>query len=176
MTTRTVLLALLLAAPPAAAADPPQGVEFFEAKVRPLLVKHCYTCHSAEAKTLRGELRLDTREGVRKGGTSGPAVVPGDPAKSLLLKAVRSTEEGERMPPKEPLTAAEIADLDAWVKMGAPDPRTGAAAAKALDLAKAREFWSFRPVQDPAVPAVRTRPGRSPRSTGSSWPGWRRRG
>src|SRR5688572_20040312 len=127
---------------PASASEPaPEGVAFFEKRVRPLLVKHCYSCHSAEAKKLKGELRLDTRDGVLKGGASGPAVVPGDPGKSLLVKLVRHADESERMPPKEKLSAAEIADLEAWVKMGAPDPRTGAATAKALDLAKAKEFW-----------------------------------
>ena len=68
----------------------PEGVEFFEKKVRPVLVKHCYSCHSAEAKKLKGELRLDTRAGVLAGGSSGPAVVPGEPEKSLLIKAVRT--------------------------------------------------------------------------------------
>jgi hypothetical protein len=148
------ILAVLALGGPAGASDA-DGIAFFEKRVRPLLVKHCYSCHSAEAKKLKGELLLDTRAGVLKGGTSGPAVVPGDPGKSLLVKLVRHADESERMPPKEKLSAAEIADLETWVKMGAPDPRTGAAAAKALDLAKAKEFWSFRPVADPPAPAVK---------------------
>src|SRR5687768_1506479 len=112
-------LAVLWAATAARADDTPSpgGVEFFEKKVRPVLVKHCYSCHSVDAKKLRGELRLDTRDGVRKGGASGPAVVPGDPAKSLMIQAVKHADESQRMPPKEPLAKAEIADLEAWVKM-----------------------------------------------------------
>src|SRR5262245_26987057 len=100
---------------PAQAAPTVEGVEFFEKKVRPLLVKHCYECHAADSKKLRGELRLDTREGVLKGGASGPAVVPGEPAKSLLIKAVRHEDAMLKMP-KEKLSAQEIADLEAWVK------------------------------------------------------------
>jgi hypothetical protein len=142
----------------APAADPPapsvEGIEFFEKKVRPLLVKHCYSCHSEEAQKVRGDLRLDNREGVLKGGSSGSAVVPGDPAKSLLIVAVRHTDDDLKMPPKEKLSAEEIADLEAWVAMGAPDPRTGGVIPKALDLDAAKEFWSFRPVQDPVPPAV----------------------
>src|SRR5262245_31554624 len=73
----------------------PEGVEFFEKKVRPVLVKHCYSCHSADATKLKGELRLDTRAGVLKGGASGPAIVPGEPAKSLLIKAINGAEGAE---------------------------------------------------------------------------------
>jgi hypothetical protein len=133
----------------------PEGVEFFEKKVRPLLVKHCYECHAADAKKLKGDLLLDTREGVLKGGVSGPAVVPGDPAKSLLIKAVRHTDEKLQMP-KEKLSAQEIADLEAWVKMGAPDPRTGAVKTKRLDLAGAKDFWAFKPLARPPVPKLTT--------------------
>src|SRR5688500_12684869 len=86
------ILAVLALGGPAVAADP-DGIAFFEKRVRPLLVKHCYSCHSAEAKKLKGELLLDTRAGVLKGGTSGPAVVAGDPGKSLLVKLVRHADE-----------------------------------------------------------------------------------
>jgi hypothetical protein len=137
--------------PPVPEKPTPEGVEFFEKRIRPVLVKHCYECHSADAKKLKGELLLDTREGVLKGGSTGPAVVPGQPDKSLLIKAVRHEDERLHMP-KEKLSATEIADLTAWVKMGAPDPRTGATTTKRLDLEKAKEFWSFRAVQRPAVP------------------------
>ena len=101
----------------------PEGVEFFEKKIRPVLVKHCYECHSGDAKKLRGELLLDSREGVLKGGATGPVVVPGDPAKSLLIKAVRHDGRNAQDAEGEAL-GQEIADLEAWVKMGAPDPRT----------------------------------------------------
>src|SRR5688572_13615857 len=106
---RLAFLMLLALASPATAAPGPDGVAFFEAKVRPLLVKHCYSCHSAEAKKVRGNLRLDTRDGLLKGGPTGPAVVPGDPDKSLLIQAVRYDDEALRMPPKAKLTVEEIA-------------------------------------------------------------------
>src|SRR5262245_37592082 len=113
-----VALAALL--PAARAADTASGVEFFEKRIRPLLVQRCYECHSREAKSVKGELLLDSRAGVLKGGNSGPAVVPGEPGKSLLLKAVRHEIDDLKMPPKGKLSAAEIADLEAWIKMGAP--------------------------------------------------------
>ncbi|HYH67821.1 MAG TPA: PSD1 and planctomycete cytochrome C domain-containing protein [Urbifossiella sp.] len=163
MSTRLAIALTLLLAPATtagaqpAAAPTPEGVEFFEKKVRPVLVAHCYSCHSADAKRVKGELRLDTREAVLKGGTSGPAVVPGDPAKSLLIRAVRHADPDLKMPPDKRLAAAEVADLEAWVKMGAPDPRVGGAgtAAKKLDLERAKQFWSFKPVVRPAVPQAR---------------------
>src|SRR5262245_21095856 len=100
--SRELLVALVLLSAAAARADEkpvpvgkftPEQVEFFEKKVRPLLVKHCYECHSAGATKVRAGLFLDTREGVLKGGASGPAVVPGNPDKSLLIKAVRHADE-----------------------------------------------------------------------------------
>src|SRR4051794_14612656 len=122
---RTALpLLLVLAAGPASAAPPADaGTEFFEKKVRPVLAQHCYQCHSAQAKKLKGGLALDSRDGTRKGGETGPAVVPGKPDDSLLVKAVRYTHEGLKMPPKGKLPDAVIADLEAWVKAGAADPR-----------------------------------------------------
>jgi hypothetical protein len=152
-----VLFTLVLLAPALRAGDEPptkptqEGIEFFERKVRPVLVKHCYSCHSADAKQLKGELRLDTRDGVLLGGATGPAVVPGEPAKSLLIKAVKHADGAEAMPPKEKLPPEVIADLVAWVKMGAPDPRAGTGA-KRIDLEKAKAFWSFKPVVRPDVP------------------------
>jgi cytochrome c553 len=148
-------LALLALAPAVRGEDKPpsaEGVEFFEKKVRPVLVKHCYGCHSADAKKVKGEYRLDTRAGVLAGGASGPSVVPGDPAKSLLVQAVRHADPAPQMPPDAKLKPEEVADLEAWVKMGAPDPRGGGGAAKAIDFEKAKEFWSFKPVVRPAGP------------------------
>ena len=155
---RLAVFLLLVFAPAAVAEDKPtpEGIEFFEKKVRPVLVKQCYSCHSADSKKLKGELRLDTREGVRKGGTSGPAVVPGDPAKSLLIQAVRHADPDLKMPPDTKLSAVEIADLESWVKMGAPDPRTAGALVKKIDFEKAKDAWPFKPVVRPAVP---DRPG-----------------
>src|SRR5262245_18535870 len=86
------------AAPPAEPSR--EGVEFFEQKVRPVLVKQCYSCHSADAKKLKGELRLDTREGVAKGGATGPVIVPGEPSKSPLIHAVKHAADVAAMPPE----------------------------------------------------------------------------
>ena len=114
----------------AAPAEPSrQGAEFFEKKIRPVLVERCYECHSAESKKLKGNFRLDSRQGLLKGGDSGPAIVPGAPEKSLLIKAVRYTDEDLQMPPKHQLTPSEVADLEAWVKMGAPVPQNAIPAA-----------------------------------------------
>ncbi|VTR93787.1 secreted protein containing duf1549 : Uncharacterized protein OS=Pedosphaera parvula (strain Ellin514) GN=Cflav_PD5224 PE=4 SV=1: PSCyt1: PSCyt2: PSD1 [Gemmata massiliana] len=137
---------------PPLAKPSPEHVEFFEKKIRPVLIKHCYSCHSAEAKKVKGDLRLDTREAVLKGGSSGPLIVSGDPAKSLLIQAVRHADPSLKMPPDVKLKSEEIADLEAWVKMGAPDPRDGGSGAKKIDFEKAKEFWSFRPVVRPEVP------------------------
>src|SRR5829696_2581357 len=115
-------LASWLAASAAARGGEP-GEAFFEQKIRPVLVKECYSCHSAEAKRVKGGLRLDTRAGVLKGGDSGPAVVPGKPEESPLLEAVR--HEGIAMPPDAKLPERVIADFERWVKIGAPDPRGG---------------------------------------------------
>ena len=106
-----LLVALLSASAPAA--DPtPEQAEFFEKKVRPVLVEHCYKCHSAEAKKPKGGLRVDGRARLLKGGDSGPAVVPGDPEKSRLIEAVRYANPDLQMPPKGKLPDAAIADLE----------------------------------------------------------------
>src|SRR5688572_17373977 len=104
----------------ARAADPHhEGIEFFEKKIRPILVEHCYKCHAADSeKGPKGGLLLDTREGLFKGGDTGVAIVPGDAEKSLLIKAVRYADENLQMPPKnQKLSDEQIADLEAWVKM-----------------------------------------------------------
>jgi hypothetical protein len=140
----------------------PAGREFFEQQIRPLLVKRCYECHSTAAKKRKGGLALDTREGVRKGGDSGPAIIPSDPKNSLLIQAVRY--DGREMPPKKKgkLSDREIAALERWVRMGAPDPRDQVAVAPARSsweeaLDERRRWWSLQPVQNPALPAVRNR-------------------
>jgi hypothetical protein len=146
-------------------AEPLNGaaVEFFEKNVRPVLVENCYKCHSAGAEKVKGGLLLDTRQGVLKGGKSGVVVVPGEPDKSSLIKAVRYQDEELAMPPKKPLAREQVAALEAWVRMGAPDPRDGAAAAAAapkgeltvLSMADAKGFWSFKkPIEPAAVPEV----------------------
>src|ERR1043165_4278932 len=131
------------------------GIEFFEKKIRPVLVEHCYECHSSSAKKIRGRLLLDSRDGVRKGGVSGAAIEPGHADKSLLIKAVRYTDETMKMPPKGKLPTAVIADLEAWVKMGAPDPRDKATVVQANPsweeiLRKRRAWWSLQPVRKSA--------------------------
>ncbi len=131
------------------------GVEFFEKKIRPVLSQQCYGCHSESSKPLMGGLQVDSRDGLRKGGGSGqPAVVPNEPARSLLLAAVKQTGS-LKMPPGKPLPPEVVADLEAWIRMGAPDPREEKAAAlpPPYDFEKARQHWSYRPVQDPEPPA-----------------------
>jgi Protein of unknown function (DUF1553)/Protein of unknown function (DUF1549)/Planctomycete cytochrome C/EF hand len=135
----------------------PEQQEFFEAKIRPVLATQCGKCHASTAEKLRGGLRLDSRETLRLGGDSGPAIVPGNPDLSLLIRAIRYRDDDLRMPPKAKLPDAVIADFEAWIKLGAPDPRTGptgVATRSSIDLAKAREFWSFRPPKKSAPPAV----------------------
>ena len=97
--------------------------EFFEKKIRPGLVEHCYECHSAQSEKLKGKLLLDNRDAVRKGGESGPGVVPGDPDASLVVQALRY--ENFEMPPKGKLPAEVIANFEQWIKHGATDPREG---------------------------------------------------
>ncbi|MEY4088932.1 MAG: hypothetical protein RJB55_1203 [Verrucomicrobiota bacterium] len=122
-----------------------EGTAFFETRIRPVLIRHCYECHSTEAKKVKGGLLLDTRAGWQRGGDSGlPAVVPGNPEESPLIRAVRHVEEDFAMPPRQPkLPDAIIADLVAWVRMGAPDPREGnAGEARRAD----KSWWSLQPV------------------------------
>ena len=131
-----------------------KGVEFFERQIRPLLANKCYQCHSRQSKKAKGGLLLDSQEGLLKGGDSGPIFVTGDPDKSLLIKAVRYKDEDLRMPPDgEKLTEAQVADLEAWVKMGAPLPRADVQEDKIK--ASARTHWAFQPVKQPAVPTVK---------------------
>jgi hypothetical protein len=140
----------------ASAATLPSDTEFFERKIRPLLVERCYSCHSAASEKLKGDLLLDSKAGVLKGGESKkPAIVPGDPVHSLLIEAVTYQNEDLRMPPKKRLTDEQVADLVAWVKMGAPDPRTQVAKAAppvAVDTSAAKKHWAFQPIKDPSIP------------------------
>ncbi|HEX4122767.1 MAG TPA: PSD1 and planctomycete cytochrome C domain-containing protein [Verrucomicrobiae bacterium] len=141
----------------AMAADKSAGVEFFESKIRPVLVDNCYPCHSHQSAKVKGGLLLDTREDLLKGGDTGPAIKPGDVEQSLLIKAVRYTDDDLRMPPKnKKLAPAQIAALEAWVKMGAPDPRTSQAGLEKVESIreKARSHWAFQPVRMPNVPVV----------------------
>ena len=115
---------LLISATAATGGLPDDQVQFFDAKIRPILAEKCYKCHAIETGKSKGGLTLDTRDGLLKGGENGPGLKPGDPDGSILIKAVLYTDSDLQMPPKgEKLSDAEIADLVAWVKMGAPDPR-----------------------------------------------------
>lgn len=148
----------------AAAADAkldPKQLEFFEKNVRPVLVSACYDCHSPNAK-VKGNLVVDSKEGLLKGGDSGPAVVPGNPKKSLLIEAIEYHNKDLKMPPKEEnrLTDEQVANLVAWVQMGAPDPRGGAAPAmKAISIEESRSHWAFQPIKNPPVPKVSDKSG-----------------
>ena len=139
------------------AGEPGDAIAFFEKKIRPVLVSQCYECHSTASKKSKGGLRLDTREGLLKGGASGPAIVVGDAEKSLLIRAVRHTDKELQMPPKTKITDAQIADLVAWVKMGAHDPRKGTAGKPlvGMSLEEGRAFWSFQPIKEAPPPKVK---------------------
>ncbi|MES2708205.1 MAG: PSD1 and planctomycete cytochrome C domain-containing protein [Verrucomicrobiota bacterium] len=151
------------------AADiPADQLQFFENRIRPALVENCYRCHSEAEGKSKGGLTLDTRAGWEKGGENGPAIVPGKPDESRLIKAVRHTDPDLAMPPKDgKLPPALIADLEKWVSMGAPDPRiqpvttvkTGGPMTETMK-AQAAKHWAFQPLRKPAVPAV----------TDTAWP------
>ncbi len=146
---------LLLAATSATAITPEQSA-FFEAKIRPVLAEKCYSCHSSQADKVKAELLLDTRAGALKGGENGPAIVPSDLNKSLLIAAMRWQDADTGMPPKNKggkLPESVIADFEQWVKMGAPDPREGSAnVAKAYDPVLAKSWWAYQPMTKPVVP------------------------
>lgn len=136
----------------------PQHAAYFEQKVRPLLVAKCYECHSQESKILQGGLLLDSRPGWEKGGDSGPAIVPGKPDESLLVRAVQYLkDEFVHMPPKGKMSDDEVAVLVEWVRLGAPDPRLEAAPSKhkrTIDIAAGKKHWAFLPLADVKPPQV----------------------
>jgi hypothetical protein len=156
-----ILAAAAISAPNAADQHPTrEGSEYFEKKIRPILVKHCFECHSGDVKKAKGNFVLDTREGLRKGGQSGPVIIPGNPEDSPLIEAVRY--QGLEMPPKEQLPEELIEELVHWVEMGAPDPRAGKAAKSKnkVDLNEARKYWAFQ----------RPKAGPAPKVHETSWP------
>lgn len=137
----------------------PEQLEFFEAKVRPVLIEHCYNCHSTEAEKLKGGLLLDSREGWQTTGDSGPSIVPGDPEASLFITAIRYEDPDMEMPPKKRLAPEVVADLEAWVRMGAPDPREAPSGGFKIrnvlyDPKDADAHWAFQPIQNPEVPKL----------------------
>jgi len=132
------------------------GAEFFEKKIRPVLVEHCYKCHSRQAGKERGGLLLDTREALRRGGDSGPAIVPGKPSESVLIKSMRHTDAKLKMPKSAAkLPDHVLADFERWVEIGAPDPRDEKAVAKSIDFDAARKHWAYQPIRKPALPPVK---------------------
>ena len=129
--------------------------EFFETRVRPVLAKNCYACHT---DSRMGGLRLDSGEAVRKGGKSGSPVIPGKPDESLLIQVIRQTGD-RKMPPGGKLKDEEIAAIAQWIKAGAAWPANGPVETKASGTEytikpEQRSFWSFQPIRKPAVPAI----------------------
>ena len=153
-------LALLLALPwsarPASADEP--GLEFFEARIRPVLVERCLRCHAAGEKAPKGGLRLDSPSGLRQGGDSGVILVPGKVDESLLIDAITHAGGVAEMPPDAKLADRAIDDFRRWVEMGAPLPAEktspSALARPAIDFEQGRRFWSFRPVSEHPLPEV----------------------
>lgn len=153
------LLATSLITSRTASADDAKALEFFESKIRPVLVKHCYECHSGSAEKagkLKGELRLDSKLAMRTGGESGPAVVPGKPDEGSLIGALKY--DTFQMPPKQKLPESVVADFVKWVELGAIDPRvddTPKTTKKGIDIQAGREHWSYRPIQAAKAPTVK---------------------
>ena len=133
-----------------------EQLDFFEKRIRPVLVKHCYKCHSEEAAKkdeLRGGLLLDSRDGILAGGESGEALVPGKPEEGTLLGSLNY--DLYEMPPAGKLPQEVIADFRAWIEMGAIDPREGkVVAASEIDIEAGREFWAYRPIVRPEIPMI----------------------
>ncbi len=142
--------------PPAPATD---GVRFFESKIRPALVAHCYECHSTQSGKARGGLKVDSRDALLRGGDSGPAIVAKSLEKSVLYQALLYHDEGTQMPPKGKLPQAIIDDFQRWIQMGAPDPRITTVSpnvASAINIEKGRQFWAYQPLSPLPPPTTGT--------------------
>jgi hypothetical protein len=136
----------------------PEQIEFFEKRVRPVLVEQCYSCHSAGAKKIKAGLRVDSRAALLQGGDSGAAIVPGKPDESLLIKSVRYAHQELQMPPKGKLPQAQIDDLVEWIKQGAPWPAetTKSVAGEVFDVKKRKaEWWCWQAPQAAPLPKVK---------------------
>jgi hypothetical protein len=131
-----------------------QRLDFFEEKIRPVLVKHCYQCHSPKSDSVKGGLLLDSREGMRKGGESGPAVVPSSLDESLLISALKY--EDYEMPPKGKLPDEVVKDFERWIREGATDPRDQPAAKmkRQINFDEAAKFWAFQSPRLPEIPQL----------------------
>ncbi|MGL6076470.1 MAG: PSD1 and planctomycete cytochrome C domain-containing protein [Fimbriiglobus sp.] len=154
--TLSLCLFITLFASPLLADD---GVKFYETKVRPLLVEQCYSCHSASAKKLKGDLKLDGPTDWLRGGSSGPAIVVGKPDESPLIHSVRRNhKEFSAMPPEKPLTAEQVAVLVKWVEMGAPAPTMAPPKVEKETIAEAQARWPYNPIpRDIREPEVKGR-------------------
>ena len=151
------IVAMILAALPAVV-QAQDDAEFFEKRIRPLLVKRCESCHSAANGKMSGGLALDTREGWKTGGDSGSPILPGKPDESLLILAVNYNDDGPQMPPEEnggKLPNSEIAALMEWVRRGAPDPRTAQTRLSGMTEEESHRWWSFQPVRPIDAPIVK---------------------
>ena len=135
-----------------------EGLKFFEQKIRPVLVQHCYSCHSVgarDARKLQGALFLDSAEGTLIGGESGPALIKGNVAESRMIKAMKY--DGMEMPPTGKLSEEIIADFAKWIEMGAPDPRVGTSPIKPkreINIDEGRKWWSFQPLKIIIPPTI----------------------
>ena len=143
----------------ASAADqrsPGSGLDFFELKIRPILAERCLECHSLAQGKTKGGLALDTPEGLRKGGDSGPVIVVGNPDRSRLILAIRYKDQDLQMPPKEALPADQVADFETWVRTGANLPAAlVATAASSVTPASRTNHWAFRPLKASTLPKVK---------------------
>jgi len=169
---RSILLgASLILAAIAVPGAQPLSDEFFEAKIRPVLAQKCYACHSSTLKDPKGALVLDTKAGMLDGGRQGPAIVPGKPADSRLLQALRYFDPHLQMPPGGKLADQVIADFERWIAAGAPDPRVDPIVTRGLpadagtakagrrvvgenELAKGRQWWAFQAVHEWPAPVA----------------------
>ena len=138
-----------------------QKTDFFEKKIRPVLSKNCYECHSAKSKSLKAGLLLDRKAGWERGGKNGAVIIPGKPSKSILMNALKYNNHDLQMPPSGKLSESVLADFEKWISMGAEDPRNlsleevfavGGLKAKSLD--EGRKFWAFKPIKLPSLPVV----------------------
>ncbi len=167
---RSLLISLLVLTtlPALASAADDAGLALFRERIQPVLKAECFGCHSAAAKEVKGGLRLDSRAGAQKGGDTGPAVVPGKPAESLILQALRH-ENGYEMPPEKPkLAEAVIGDFVKWIELGAPDPREESVPLAESWPDEARRHWAFQPIVGPAIPHIAATSGRASGSAGAS--------
>lgn len=135
-----------------AAVHADDGLDLFENHIRPVLVESCFDCHSQSAGTMEGELSLDNRASVLRGGRSGPIIVPGDPSASRLIQALEYHDPGLQMPPDGRLPDERIAAFRQWIALGAPDPRDGAAPDVETVATRAADHWAFHSPVRPELP------------------------